>query len=429
MYKQKTGQDIYRLLSKLYPINRSITGSGVRQTLKILQDNIPLSVHEVKSGEKVLDWEVPDEWNIRNAYIADSRGNKIIDFEKSNLHVVNYSVAVDTKLSLIELKKRLYTLPDRPDWIPYKTSYYDKTWGFCIAYNDYKKLKDDIYTVVINSTMENGSLTYGEYYLPGKSVDEILISTHICHPSLANDNLSGIAVAAYLAKYVQSLKKRKFSYRFLFVPGTIGALSWLSLNRTKIGNIVWGLVLTGLGDSGNLTYKKSKLGNSEVDASVQRILKDSGKQYKIVDFYPFGYDERQYSAVGFNIPTGLLMRSMHGAYPQYHTSADNLDFVSAKRLGEALKVCRDLINSWEKEKFYSNNFPYGEPQLGKRGIYQAMNDVSVKSKNLQMAILWVLSLSDGKTSLTSIAKRAGNDYKLVSLAAEILQSKKIISLK
>jgi aminopeptidase-like protein len=326
------GVRMHRLISELYPICRSITGNGVRQTLASVKKIIPLDVHEIPSGTKVFDWVVPKEWNIGEAYIRDSKGKKIIDFEDSNLHVLNYSVPVKKKIALKELKEHLFSMPDRPDWIPYRTSYYDENWGFCIEHNKLKDLKDEEYEVLIDSSLEDGHLTYGEYYIQGHSKDEVLISTHICHPSLCNDNLSGIAIATFLAMYLSKCSLN-YSYRFLFIPGTIGSITWLSLNEKKVSNIKHGLTTTCLGDSGSFTYKKSRRGDTEIDRAVELVLRVSGKDFKIKDFSPWGYDERQYCSPGFDLPVGCLMRTAHGEFAEYHTSADNLEFVEPDYLG------------------------------------------------------------------------------------------------
>ncbi len=321
--------DLYRLIERLYPICRSITGNGVRETLRIISDLIPIKVNEVPSGQKVFDWEIPDEWNIRDAYIKDPDGNKIVDFQKSNLHVLNYSIPVNQKISLAELKKHLYSLPENPDWIPYKTSYFNKTWGFCLAHKVLENLKNGEYEVVIDSTLEAGSLSYGELVVEGDSKDEVLISTHVCHPSLCNDNLSGIAVSTYLAKFLMGLKP-KYTYRFLFIPGTIGSITWLSLNEEKARNIKYGLVATLLGDSGGFTYKKSRQENADIDKIAENVLSNSGYDFKVTGFSPYGYDERQYCSPGFNLPAGCMMRTPFGQFPEYHTSADNLKFVKSQ---------------------------------------------------------------------------------------------------
>ena len=278
--------EMYSLMENLFPICRSITGNGVRQTLEILQNLIPLSQYEIPTGTKVFDWIVPKEWNINDAYISDSSGKKVVDFKDSNLHILNYSIPQDIEISFNELKKHLFSIPEQPDDIPYVTSYYNENWGFCLKHNRLLKMKNEMYRVVIDSKLENGSLTYGEFFIKGESEDEILISTYTCHPSMCNDNLSGVVVATALAKYLKNLKL-KYSIRFLFIPETIGAISWLSLNQNKIKNVKHGLVLTCLGDSGHFIYKKSRIGNAEIDETVEKILKKLKKKFEIVEFFPW----------------------------------------------------------------------------------------------------------------------------------------------
>lgn len=277
------GQQIYDLIVRLFPICRSITGNGFRQTMEILRRYIPLQIHEVPSGTKVFDWEVPKEWNIKDAWVKNPKGEKVIDFQKSNLHVLNYSMPINKAVSLRELKEQIFTLPDHPDWIPYRTSYYKENWGFCLTHNQFLALEDVEYEVSIDAALENGSLTYGEVYLQGEEENEILISCHACHPSLANDNLSGVSLSTFLAKNISSVAHR-YSYRFLFIPGTIGAITWLALNEDKLTKIKHGLVLTGLGDSGRITYKKSRQGNSDIDRAGSYVLKHSGDFMKLENF-------------------------------------------------------------------------------------------------------------------------------------------------
>ena len=299
----KEGKDMYDLMIKLYPICRSITGNGVRETLKIIKKLIPIEIKEIPSGTKVFDWTVPKEWNIKDAYIKNSKGEKIVDFKNSNLHVLNYSLPINKKLRLNELKEHLFTLPEYPDWIPYLTSYYDENWGFCLSHNQYEKLEDDIYEVFIDSTLKDGFLTYGELYLEGKNKEEILLTCYICHPSLCNDNLSGIVLLTFLAKHILTLKKDTAltnSYRFLFIPETIGSIAWLCLNEKKISNIKCGLVVTCVGDSGKFTYKKSRIGNALIDKVVEKVLIDSEEAHEIIEFFPTGSDERQFCSPGFN---------------------------------------------------------------------------------------------------------------------------------
>lgn len=414
----ETGREMYQLMSELFPICRSITGNGVRKTLEIIKNHIPLTVRDVPTGTRVFDWTVPKEWNIVNAYVKNSKGEKIIDFSENNLHVLNYSVPVKKKVSFGELKEHLFTLSDYPDWIPYRTSYYKENWGFCISHNQFMNLKEDEYDVCIDSSLENGFLTYGEYYIKGKNPEEILISCHTCHPSLCNDNLSGIALAVFLAKHL-TRGSLKYSYRFLFIPGTIGSITWLCMNESHVSKIKHGLVAACLGDSGTFTYKKSRLGSAEIDRAVIHVLKNSGNNFEIIDFIPFGYDERQYCSPGFNLPVGCLMRTPHGRYPEYHTSADNLDFVRPECLADSFALYLSVFNLLENNKKYINQNPKCEPQLGKRGLYQTLGgQKNVKEKELSM--LWILNLSDGRNTLLDIADKSGLRFDFIKDAADAL---------
>ena len=415
---QDVGQEMYRLMSRLYPICRSITGNGFRETLKIIKEHIPLEVCEIPTGTKVFDWTVPKEWNIRDAFIKDSKGERIIDFHKSNLHVVSYSLPVKRRMSLAELKEHLFTLPDHPEWIPYRTSYYKEDWGFCLSHNQFLALKDEEYEVCIDASLEEGHLIYGECYLQGTTEEEFLISCHACHPSLCNDNLSGIALATSLAKYLSSLSLR-YSYRFLFIPGTIGSITWLALNEERVSRIKHGLVVACVGDSGKTTYKRSRLSVAEIDRAVIHVLKESSQEYDIIDFFPYGYDERQYCSPGFNLSVGCLMRTPHGRYPEYHTSADNLDFVRPKFLQDSFLKYLAVVDVIENNKRYLNQNPKCEPQLGKRGLYEAIGgqkDSAVR----QLAMLWVLNLSDGDHTLLDISERSGLPYDTIKNVADTL---------
>jgi len=414
---QDMGKEIYELVRILYPICRSITGNGVRESLKIIRDHIPLSIQEVPSGTNAFDWSVPREWNIRNAYVKAPSGETVIDFKNSNLHVMSYSTPVKEKMPLSELKKHLFTIPERPDWIPYRTSYYKENWGFCLSHNQFVQLKEGEYEVYIDSSLEEGCLSYGEYYLPGVMNDEVLIYTHICHPSLCNDNLSGIAVSVFLAQWLGQVSRR-YSYRFLFCPGTIGSITWLALNEMQISNIRHGLVLACVGDPGKPTYKKSRRGNAEIDRATIHALKHAGKEHRVEEFSPYGYDERQFCSPGFNLPVGCLMRTPHGQYPEYHTSADNLELVQPQYLSESLSLCRAVINILEQNKTFINQCPKGEPQLGKRGLYKPIG--GDHSAMAQLALLWVLNLSDGEHTLLDIAERADIDFQIIQNAAKNL---------
>jgi len=415
------------LIEELYPLCRSITGQGLRQTLQTLQRYIPLRMHEVPSGTQVFDWTVPREWNIRDAYVRNSRGEKVIDFRKSNLHVLNYSIPVHLVMTLEKLKEHLFTIPEHPDWIPYKTSYYKENWGFCMRHRDYLSLEDGEYEVFIDSSLENGSLTYGELYVRGDEESEVLISCHACHPSLCNDNLSGVALAALLAQWIHSAARR-YSYRFLFIPGTIGAITWLARNEENTRKIKHGLVLTGLGDSGAMTYKRSRRGDADIDRVVLHVLKHAGSTYGVVDFDPYGYDERQYCSPGFDLPVGRLSRTPYGTYPEYHTSADNLQFIRPESLGESFFRIAEILFLLESNHVYVNVNPKCEPQLGKRGIYRNTGGRVSGGVN-ELALLWVLNLSDGRHTLLDVAEKSGLEFGVIYEAANILYDNRLLVIR
>jgi aminopeptidase-like protein len=418
------GREMHELVTDLYPICRSLTGDGQRRTLEILRRYIDLTVHEVPSGTPVFDWTIPKEWNVHDAYIKDPGGKKIVDFAASNLHVVNYSVPVHRRVPFEELEKHLFSLPDQPEWIPYRTSYYQENWGFCLSHRQFLAMQEGEYEVFIDSTLEDGSLTYGEYYLPGDREEEILISCHICHPSLANDNLSGIAVATFLASNLTKVARR-CSYRFLFTPGQIGSIAWLCKNEDRVSRIRAGMILACLGDGGKFTYKKSRRGDAEIDRAVSKVLQDSGEPFGILEFVPYGYDERQFCSPGFNLPVGCLMRTPHGCYPEYHTSADNLTFVRPECLGESLHRCAAVIRLLESNRTFLNLQPKCEPQLGKRGLYGAIGGQR-DDKSRELAMLWVLNQSDGRNSLLDIAERSGLPFEAIVDAASALEPHALI---
>jgi aminopeptidase-like protein len=419
------GQELHDFAAGLYPICRSITGDGIRRTLALIKERIPLEFSEVPTGTAVFDWTVPKEWNIRDAYIKDARGKRVVDFLQCNLHVMNYSVPVHATMSLNELKTHLFTLPGNPDWIPYRTSYYKEDWGFCLSHNQMLALQDGDYEVCIDSTLESGHLTYGECYLPGRSTNEILISSHACHPSLANDNLSGLTVATFLAQFL-SKRDLHYSYRFLFIPGTIGAITWLARNQEAAGGIRHGLVLTCIGDAGGFHYKKSRRGNAEIDRVAGYVLQRHSSSSEILGFSPYGYDERQYCSPGFNLPVGCLMRSVWGSFPEYHTSADNLKFIQPIQLAESLRVCTEILDVLENNRRYCNQNPYCEAQLGRRGLYRSTGGEAVDAAI--SARLWVLNLSDGEHSLLDIAERSGVSFSAINDAAELLCQADLLSV-
>jgi aminopeptidase-like protein len=413
------GAELHDLVTELYPICRSITGDGVRETLRRIGDRIPLELREVPTGTKAFDWTVPREWSIRDAYVADANGRRVIDFRACNLHVVGYSTPVDARMSLAELKEHLISIPERPDWIPYRTSYYRPDWGFCVSHNSLLALADGEYHVRIDSSLEDGHLTYGECFLAGDREDEVLISTHVCHPSLANDNLSGIAVATFVARALAEAP-RQLSYRFLFVPGTIGAITWLSQNRAAVSRVKHGLVLTGVGDSGHPTYKRSRRGNAPIDRAVAHVLGHSGGAHDVVDFSPYGYDERQYCSPGFDLPVGCFMRTPWGRYAEYHTSADNLEFVRPESLADSFEKVLASLSVVDGDTTYRNLSPYCEPQLGRRGLYRPAGGLKDESVD-ELAMLWVLNLSDSRHSLLDVAERSGLAFGTIRAAATALR--------
>jgi aminopeptidase-like protein len=421
----RLGAAMHRLIRELYPICRSITGDGVRQTLARVRDHIALEVREVPSGTQVFDWVVPEEWNIRDAYIKNEAGERVVDFEACNLHVMSYSAPVRQKIPLAELRPHLITLPDQPDLIPYRTSYYNKTWGFCLSQRQLDALPEGQYEVCIDSSFSQGHLTYGEYVVPGSSSDEILISCHVCHPSLANDNLSGIALATFLAKHLTAVD-HVFTYRFLFIPGTIGSITWLAHNESKIDRIKHGLVLSCVGDGGGPTYKRSRRGDAAIDRAVGHVMKYCGGEPVIQDFSPYGYDERQYCSPAFNLPVGLFERSQYGKFPQYHNSADNLDFVQPQCLEESYGMVADVLEILENDRIFLNINPKCEPHLGRRGLYSVIGGDKDAARR-QMAMLWILNQSDGNHSLLDIAERADIPFSAILKTAFILEESGLLA--
>lgn len=416
------GAALHALAARLYPICRSITGDGVRETLGILGERIPLEVREVASGTPVFDWTVPREWNIRDAWVKNARGERVIDFRAHNLHVVGYSTPVRATMSLAELRPRLHADPAHPDWIPYRTSYYQEAWGFCLSQRALDALPDGDYEVVIDSRLADGALTWGECLVPGETTDEVIVSAHVCHPSLANDNLSGLVVATELARRLAARDRRpRLSTRFLFIPGTIGSIAWLALNEDRLGRIRHGLVAVNLGDPGIPHYKRSRRGDAVIDRAAAHVLAARG-DHRILPFSPYGYDERQFCSPGIDLAVGCLSRTPYGQFPQYHTSADDLDFIRPEALAASLDILEAIVAILERNRRYRNLSPKCEPQLGRRGLYAALGGRS-DTRDRQMAMLWVLNQSDGgpgSPDLLAIAERAGLPFALVADAAETL---------
>jgi len=412
------GQQLYDFASRLYPICRSITGNGVRETLRLVGQRIPLAVHEVPSGTRVFDWEVPAEWNIDGATLTDPHGERVVDFRAHNLHIVSYSEPVSATLPLEELGPHLHSIPEHPDWIPYRTSYYRRNWGFCMAHARRARLGAGRYRIEIDSALTRGSLTYGEALLPGSTREEVLLFAHVCHPSLANDNTSGIAIATALAEWLAG-EPHRYTYRFVFAPGTIGSLCWLKRNEQRLGRVRHGLVLALLGDPGPLTYKMSRRESSEIDAAAAYVLARTDPRAQVIPFSPYGYDERQLCSPGFNLPVGRLTRSVNGGYPQYHSSADDLSLIAPQHLQQSYEACQMIIQVLEGNRQYVNLSPRGEPQLGKRGLYGALGGRSPAAR--EQAMLWVLSQSDGTRPLLEVARRSGIDFHTLEEAASALQ--------
>jgi len=419
-----SGSDLYAHVEALFPICRSITGEGLRQTLRYIGERVPLEVREIPSGTPVLDWEVPREWTVRGASIRTLDGREVVNFLNHNLHLMQYSRPLDRVVPREELEQHLHSLPEQPDLIPYRTAYYSDAWGFCLSHRDRLALTDPAYRVTIDTTLAPGSLSYGECVLPGEEPGEVLISVHCCHPSLANDNLSGIAVAIELARALQA-RRRRFGYRFVFLPGTIGAITWLHFNRDAPSRIRHGLVLTCVGDGAPPTYKRSRRGGAPIDRYAAYVLGQEGHGDRVVPFIPYGYDERQYCSPGFNLPVGCLMRSPNGTFPEYHTSADDVSFVKPEALADSLRVAERILTIAELDCIPINTQPYGEPQLGRRGLYRAVGGQHDQGGGVafdQMTLLWVLNLADGDHSLLDIAERSGKPFEAVAAAAEALRS-------
>lgn len=417
--EREIGEEIYATAAAIYPFFRSITGDGVRETLDHLARHVPIETHEVPSGKPVLDWTVPREWSIREAWIRNAQGETVVDVQNLNLHVVNYSQPVHRTLSLAELKPHLFSLPDQPDLVPYRTSYFRESWGFCLAHNQLESLPDGEYEVLIDASLEDGSLSYGEYLHQGESEEEVLLFAHLCHPSLANENCSSLALLTHLAAQMQPLQTH-YSYRFLFAPSTIGSITWLARNEHRIPHIRHGLVLSCLGDGAAPTYKKSRQGDAEIDRAARHVLKAFDDDAEVIDFFPYGYDERQFCSPGFNLPIGLLQRSMFGEFPEYHTSADNLDFIRPEHLASSYRMVVDILDLLERNRTPINTVPKGEPQLGRRGLTDIFGE-GPDAMSKRLALMWILNLADGNHSLLDIAERADLKFTIVADAAAELE--------
>jgi aminopeptidase-like protein len=415
----EAGEWMYARVREWYPLCRSITGQGLRDTLAGIAGHAPITVRAVPSGTPAFDWTIPKEWSIRDAYIKNAAGERVVDFHAHNLHVMSYSTPVAQRMALAELRKKCFTLPDHPDWIPYRTSYYREDWGFCLTQHQLDGMTEEAYEVCIDSSLDSGVLNYGELLLRGETEEEVLLSAHVCHPSLANDNLSGVALALYLARLL-SQRKHRYSYRFVFAPGTIGAIAWLAQNADHARKYVrHGLILACVGDGGPFRYKRTRQEHAKVDVAAAHVLSRAGRPHEILPFIPYGYDERQYCSPGFNLPVGCFMRSGPGGYAEYHSSADNLELVRPEHLAESLDALLAILDVLEGDAVYQNRSPNGEPQLGKRGLYSQTGGL-VGRKSAEMGLLWVLNYSDGSHSLLDIAERSGIAFEDIRLAADAL---------
>lgn len=396
-------QGMHGLMAELFPHVRSITGPGLRATLDVLGQHLPLRQTHVPTGTRLFDWTVPDEWVLRSASLTDPSGRRVVDSADHPLHVVSYSEPVRRRVSREELEPHLHSLPEHPDWVPYRTSYYRRTWGFCLTEKQRRGLTADAYDVVVDADLQPGVLSYGEVVLPGSTEEEVLLSAHVCHPGMANDNLSGIAVATWLGRALAE-RTTRYTYRLVFAPGTIGALAWLHDHLDLLPRVRHGVVLTGLGGPGPLVYKATRRGDAQVDRAAAHVVRRRGGEVR--PYSPYGYDERQYNAPGFDLAVGRLSRTPHGEYPEYHTSADDLSFVSPDRLGDAVAALLELVDTLEGgDQRYRSLCPYGEPQLGRRGLYPSVGGTQAEDE--VMAMLWVLAYSDDEHSLLDVAERAG----------------------
>ncbi|HET6348286.1 MAG TPA: DUF4910 domain-containing protein [Candidatus Krumholzibacteria bacterium] len=412
------GAEMHALMARLRPVRSSITGDGIREVFRVLGESIPLQMTRVPTGARAFDWTVPREWNLRDAYIADAGGRRVVDIADSPLHVVNYSTPVRRRMSLEELRPYLHTLPDHPDWIPYRASYYRESWGFCLAQRVLDGLPDGEYEVVIDSQLADGHLEYAECVIPGASSDEVLISTHACHPAMCNDNLSGVVVAWAVARALAGRTPR-YTHRIVFLPTIIGSIVWLARNEATTGRIRHGLVLACVGDGGAFHYKRSRRGDAVVDRAAAHVLSLDPSGGHVEDFVPYGYDERNYCSPGFDLPVGVLSRTPHGRFPQYHSSADDLELVRPEHLAGSLDACLTILDILENDRTLVNTNPRCEPQLGKRGLYNRTGGLT-RDQSAELALFWVLNFSDGRHSLLDIAERAGIPFHVISEAARRL---------
>ncbi|HZO62083.1 MAG TPA: DUF4910 domain-containing protein [Gaiellaceae bacterium] len=414
------GAEALRLAAALLPLRRSLTGDGVRATLRLVGEQVPLETREVPSGTRVLDWTVPPEWRVGEAWIADASGRRLVDAADHPLHLLGYSTGVRARLSGAELQPHLHSLPERPHAIPARTSYWERRWGFCLADTVRRTIRDDaLYEVVIDATHdEHGSLTYGEAVVPGTGDGEILVSTYTCHPGLANDGVSGIVVAALLGKYLPR-RRLRHSVRLLFAPATIGAIAWLAANEERLDRIAAGFVVSCAGDPGPLTLKRSRRGDTDADRAGALVVAARGGSIR--PFEPWGTDERQFCSPGFDLPVVALTRTPHEALPEHHTSDDDLSLLRPEALAGSIGALAATIDVLDRNGRFLNLSPRGEPRLGDRGLYATLSAGDpAGGEEAGKALLWVLNLSDGRHTLLDVAERSGLSFDLVARAAETL---------
>ncbi len=419
---------MYDLMRKLFPINRSITGDGVRETLNLINQEIPINKTSIKSGELVFDWTVPDEWNATSAKIFDDNNEVIIDFKDNNLFLMSYSIPFSGVMSLEDLKRHIVTNPEKPDWIPYSTSYYRDNWAFCLPFNYVKNMKSGNYRVEIETTKKPGELIYAEAFIDNGSEKDVLISSYICHPSMANDSLSGVVLSVQLYKEIKKLRNLKYNYRFLFTPETIGTICFLNKNKKSIiKTLEYGLIATCVGDNNEFTYKKTRDGGANIDRIVEYVFRKNRPKSKVLNFSPLGSDERQYCSPGFNLPVGVLTRSMYGTFDEYHTSADNLNYVTEESLQESLNMYIKIIKLYEENRKFIRCNPFCEPQMGKYDLYREMGGAGEDNlNNLSQQRMWLLNYADGNTDLLDISAKSNFDVSSLKLASKALIENKLI---
>lgn len=422
------GAELYRLVERLFPIARSLTGDGVRETLDVLEREfgVELERSEIASGTPLYDWVVPREWRLREAHITRVGGERVVDVADSNLHIVGYSTPVSARMSREDLDAHLHSLPDQPDLVPYRTAYHADTWGFCIADRVRREMSDEEYDVHIDAELVDGAMSLAEARVEGRSPREVLLSCNTCHPSLANDGVSGIALTALLARELAKTSPR-LTHRFLFSPGTVGPLAWLAQNEPGLERVAHGLVVSCVGDDGPVTYKRSRRADSATDRVAVEILASLDVEHRLEPFVPWGGDERQFCSPGFDLPVGCLSRTPHGAYPEYHTSADDLELVTPGALAQSWDVYRAMLYAFDVNVTYVSQNPKGEPQLGRRGLYRSVSaGLPTGAQELERARLWVLSLSDGRHDLAAIAERSELPWDAIVAAARELETAELI---